>query len=374
MFKKNFIAIAVLSVAVFGRANDGLAGDVDVKWRASANQTYDDNITYVHQNDTADFISAVTLGMLVGYQAARTRVEITTDITQQFFWDHDENHNTSEVLTARVMRDISKYDHIQVTDRFSHAYQPISFDQEFTRIEGRYGYYSNQFDISYIKDWSEQFSTRMGYGNDIDSTSRSDIPESLAHRLSLEGDFAFGSKSTIFAGYDFLNRKLDPGGSANINTLSGGLRKDLTGRLNFEGRAGVDFVDSYDSTSYVNPLWSITFTERMSEKETANLSFVRRYSTSPSTQDVFNSWRISGGVNRQLRKKLSGSLSAFFGRGEYVAFKIKDDLVGITSALSYEIRKDVRGSLSYTYSQSISNVDVREYKKNAISLGISTEF
>ncbi len=89
---------------------------------------------------------------------------------------------------------------------------------------------------------------------------------------------------------------------------------------------------------------------------------------------MFNSWRLSGGVSRQLLKRLTGSASAFYGRGEFASFKIKDNYVGANAVLAIELTKNVRATLGYTYSETASTIGIRDYRKNVISLGIESEF
>jgi hypothetical protein len=301
-------------------------------------------------------------------------VDSSVDVTQQIFGKHTENQNTAEHAAIKLKQALSKFDDLIVADTFSHTYEPYNFEDQFTRVSGRYGYYRNVFDIAYEKDFTERISAKLGYGNDLDLTGRSDLFESYVNRVSLQGNYRFNSESEILGTYEFLHRKLDPGGDANTNTLSAGLRQYFTEQLSLEGMAGVNFIDSYDDEGYVNPLWTVTLVDRVTEKESASLSFSQQYSTNPSTEDIFKSWRISGGINSQLLKRLFGSASVFYGRGEYVLSDIKDNLIGGYVALSYDIYKDFKGYLSYTYSQTISNVDARDYKKNVVSLKVSKEF
>ncbi len=370
-----FFIVGMLVILVEGIATGNLyASDLDIKLRGSLNQTYDDNIFYEKSDPKKDYISSLSAGMSLNYEGKRTEAGLSLDVAQNIFWKYTENQNTTERVTAKLKQELSKFDSITISNTFAHTYEPYSFEDQFVRVSGRYSYYRNVFDIGYQKDYTEQFSAKFGYGNELDLTSRSDLPDSYVNRLSFEGDYAFSSENIVLGAYEFLHRKLDPGGNANTHTLSTGMRHLFTEQLSLEGRVGADFIDSYSGKTYVNPLWSAVLTDEISEKQSANLSYIQGYSTNPSTEDIFNSWRVSGGVNRDLFKRLSGAASVFYGRGKYVTLDIKDNLFGGYTALSYDINKNLRGDLSYTYSQTTSNVDTREYRKNVVSLGISGDF
>jgi len=370
IFSKFFLIVLIVTFMT----RDVYANDLDLKLRASFDQRYDDNITYSETNKKADFVSTLGVGIDVKYESKKTVTELNADVIQQLFWKYTNDNDTSEHVQVSVKRELTKSDNIAVSDSFSHTFDPVDLEEEFVRLGDRVSYLRNRFDVVYSKNFSEKLGMRVGYGNDLDTSNQSSVIDSYVNRLSLEGFYMLNSKNIFFGKYDFLNRKLEPGGSANINTLSGGIKKYFTEKLSFDGRVGVDFIDSYNGEMYVRPLLTMAVTDQITEKTSANISFIKRYSTNPYTDDVFNSGRVSVGIDSQLRKKLTGSVSTFYGRGEYVSLGIEDNLFGMSAALKYNVYKSLKGSLSYSYSQKTSSVDTREYKKNVVQLGFSSEF
>lgn len=372
---KNTLVKLFLALSVLAAGGDLYAGDVDITLKGSIGQRFDDNITYVNRNRRSDFITLLSSGVNLNYENYRTFGDLSADVTRQLFWKYTKNHNTAEDVTFHIRHELTPSDTMIVSDAFNHADEPQSFEEEFARGGGRISYSRNKFDVVYAREFAGQLGAKIGYGYDVDLASRSDLPDSYVNRFSLRSDYAFSSKIRGLGMYDFLKRKLEPGGEANIHTVSGGLRHNFTGQLSLEGRAGLDFIDSYNGEMFVKPLWTMTLADQINERTTANLfSFTQRYSTNPYNSDVFNSWRISGGLNRELHKTLRGSASAFYGRGEYLSLNIKENLFGGNVALSYDISKNLKGNLSYTYSGTASYTPEREYRKNVFSLGISTEF
>ncbi len=376
MLKHKSFAALLIGLVVLCVTQNLYAGNAEIKIRASAGQKYDDNINFGTQgNKLADFVSTLSTGMSLSYETQRTLTQVIANVTQELYWKYTENQNTAEDLTFSLKQALTKHDNILMSDSFTHTYEPQTFDEEFARVGGRFSYFRNRFDIGYLRDFSEQFTTKIGYGNDLDISNNADLLDSYVNRASVEGRYALSSKRSVFATYDFLHRELDPrGGQANINTLSGGLREYFTEQLSLEGRVGIDIVDSYNDKRYYKPLYTATLTDQLNERTAANLSFTQRYSTNPYTSDVFNSWRISGALNSQLNSRLSTTASIFYGRGEYISLNIEDNLIGGNIGFSYDLNKYLKANVSYTYSETTSNVSSREYRKNVVFLGMTTEF
>ncbi|MBW7943463.1 MAG: outer membrane beta-barrel protein [Candidatus Kuenenia stuttgartiensis] len=75
-----------------------------------------------------------------------------------------------------------------------------------------------------------------------------------------------------------------------------------------------------------------------------------------------------------MLERLVCSLSIFYGEGEYVSSSFEQRLLGVNSSLNYDISRNLKGSLAYTYSQLGSNSETAEYSKNTIFLGLTAGF
>jgi hypothetical protein len=190
----------------------------------------------------------------------------------------------------------------------------------------------------------------------------------------LEGIYASTPKRAFFGRYDFNHRELDPGSDAAINTFSAGFRQFFTDQLSLEGRVGVNVIDSFNGDQETTPSFFLTLRDQINEKDSAHVSFTKTSSTNPYSADVLDSWEISGGLNSQLFRRLSGSLSAFYGRGQYEIQDIDENLVGARAGLSYELTKDITGDLNYSFSLKDSDDPSREYTKNTVYVGIRAEY
>ena len=52
----------------------------------------------------------------------------------------------------------------------------------------------------------------------------------------------------------------------------------------------------------------------------------------------------------------------------------KEKLIGGSSIITYDINKNLKGNLTYTYSQYDSNFEAAGYIKNTLFLGLTAEF
>jgi hypothetical protein len=348
----------------------------DVRVTASVGQRFDDNINYTRDDEQSDLITTLGAGVGVAYESKRTPIDVSAEVVQEVFLEHTEERNTAAYLGVRAKHELTEHETVTVANRFSHTAEPRTFEDEFERVGGRFDYTRNRLDIDYRRELTPRATVSAGYGYDVDNASGSGLLDSSVNRVSMENSYAINSKNAMFGRYEFLHRALEPvGATARVYTVSAGARHHFTEQLSLEARAGADIIDSYSGDRLVRPVWTATLTDQIDERTSADLlSFSQRYSTSPYTDDVFNSWRVSGAVHRQLRSRLQGSASAFYGRGKYVALGIREDLVGANAALSYELTKRMRATVSYTFSDATSNIGAREYRKNTLLVSLSTAF
>lgn len=347
---------------------------LDIKFRGSASETYDDNITFVKDDKKDDFITNLTFGLSAKYEGKTTSLELGGGITQQIFAANHHYNNLSENLTLNFQQELSKYDRISIKNIFTHTYEPRSFEDEFGRTSGRYSYYRNKFNLDYTKDITKRFALTAKYANEIDDISRKDMKDSYLNRGGIEADYSFSPYTVLFVSYDFINRKFVHDEDASTNSIASGIRQYLTKQIYFDGKIGVDFINSYNDENYTKPLIFASITDELDENTRLSLSFKKEYYTSSYEEDLFNHWQASVLFTRQLVERLSCSLSGFYGEGKYVLLGIKDKLLGASIACSYDFRENLRGNLKYTYSDVNSTVETREYIKNTVALGLSIDF
>lgn len=347
---------------------------VDIKPRGSISEAYDDNITFVKDNAEEDFITNIGLGLDGKYEDKSKTLEFTGNINRQIFAENHKFDNTSEDFSLDFKKELSRYDRLNLIDAFTHAYEPVSLAEAFGRTTGRYSYYTNRFSLEYAKDITEPLTVSIRYGNDLDIFLREDLSDSYLNRAGVKADYSLSSATIFSFLYDYSNREFDPGNNATKNALSAGIRQYITKQLYLDTRAGIDFINSYNNADYTKPMIFASLTDEIDENTTAFLSFTKEYSTNPYTEDIFNNWQVSTYLTRELLKNLGCSISAFYGKGKYTSLNIREELMGGEVSLTYNLKKNLRLDLTYSYSKTNSTDDTREYAKNKISSRLTVGF
>lgn len=380
MKKHIFFTIVMLCCLISGLAGPmGKAwayrfGEVEVKLRGGVSETYDDNVNYSRVNKKSDFITQPHIGFVADYEGKTATVTATGNIYQDFYAkDNNLNRNWQD-LSINGQAEISKFDRITAVESFSHTYEPRDFEDEFGRTRGRYSSYRNRVNLGYSRDLSERIRAALRYANEYNDYSIETIPSSFMNTAGVEGSYIVSSDLSFAGAYDFLIRDFDPGSSAKTNTLSGSLRKYLTKQLYFDGRAGVDFIDSYSGANLTRPMFAVSLTDDINDRTRATLSFNRSDSTVSYSQDLFNQWRVSTGLSHRLSQKLRGNISAFYGRGEYTVSGVINKLIGSSAGLTYDINDNWKATANYSYRHETSTATLGGYLKNRVTLGLTAEF
>jgi len=368
------IATSIISLTVFLLMPMSAYPWLDIKVEGSVSEIYDDNTTFTEENEKSDSITNLTLSLAVKYEGKTQTLKFIGHINQQIFAENHGFNNTSQDFDLIFSSELSKYDRISLENVFTHTYEPRSFEEAFGRTGGRYSYYRNRFNFNYTKDISKQFSLITRYANEINEISREDLKDSYLNKVGFEVDYFTSFATLLLFSYGFANRKFEYSKDASIQTMAIGIRPYISKRVYFDGKIGVDFINSYNDKGYSKPLILASLTDEISRNTRAGLSFAKQYNTDAYTEDIFNYWQTSAFFKRELLKRLRYSLSGFYGEGEYVSLDIIDKLWGANIALTYDFREKLRGNLGYTYSDLDSTDVSREYIKNTVFLSLTVEF
>jgi hypothetical protein len=366
------ILICAVLISLSGLRAEAAKNDITLF--GSVGQKYDDNITYAEDDELGDFITALSTGVTVNYANPQTFLEAQARIVQQYYWDYSENNHNAQYLSLKGEHALSKNDRIMVSNDFSHSYEPYGFEEQFNRVGGLYDSFRNRFHIDYQRDVTKYMRVKVAYENSVDLTDRADLLDSYINKVLMEGIYSLNSKTHLFAGYEFMNHELDDMADATIHSLNGGIKYYFTEQLSLEARSGVDLIESFNGNHLTEPMWTLTLTDQITKTEAIHLSFSKRYSTNPYTDDVLDSWRVSTTLEGQLRKRLTGALEIFYGQGEYAVSDIDEQFLGGNIKFLYQLTRNLQANFSYTNSRTTSNLHSREYSKNVVFLGLTASF
>ncbi|WKZ18007.1 MAG: outer membrane beta-barrel protein [Candidatus Jettenia sp. CY-1] len=345
----------------------------------SVGETYDDNVTFEHENEKDDFITDASIGFGISYMGKASSFELVGNLHSQAFMKNNEFNNISEDIDFSFNHEFSENDRLSVKNFFVYSEAPLFFrddffDEQFVREGGRFKHYTNRFNIDYTKDISKQISVTVRYMNDLNAFSEVDIQTSYLNSGGFEIGYLLSSATRFSVSYDILHRQFENAEDALVNTITTGIRQYITKKLYFDGGVGIDFIDSFDDKNYTRPLYFASVTYEVDEKTSAGISFLKKNSTNAYTADIFNEWRTAINFKRQILERFGCAFSVFYGDGEYASSNFQRELFGVKTNLTYDINKNLRANLAYSYSDLSSNVETTEYEKNTIFLGLIAEF
>lgn len=349
-------------------------GDMDIDIKGSLNEQYDDNIKFANINPKSDLVTILSLGADLNLRGKQQTLSLKGNIRHNMFNKYSNFSNTSEDITLKYEYDLSKYDRIAISNTFSHSQEPESFEDSFGRTSGRYSRYINRFNVDYSRDITRQTYISFRLGNETHEITNENSLDSVLYRIGTTLGYFISSETIFSFAYDFSQRAFDSGSKISTNTVTAAMKHYLTGQLYVEGGIGLDFIDFSSAGNETQPTFSASLVNEFDDNTIGGIYFVKQYTTSSDTEDLFDSWKLSCSYGRQMIERLRCSISAFYGEGDYISLKIKDKQNGASCAVTYDINKNVQGRISYTYTNIDSTSNTREYTQNKLLLGITWKF
>ncbi|MCF6151594.1 MAG: hypothetical protein E3K38_04745 [Candidatus Kuenenia stuttgartiensis] len=354
---------------------------VDIRLKSlSIGEMYDDNVRFEKENKIDDLITIAGIEAVAKYEGKRRMFEIGADVSSQTFAHHDVYDNITQEVTTRFRNEFSKYDSVSLTNHFSHSDAPLFnrkkdfFLEQFGRTGGRFDYYQNRFDIEYLREVTRRLAVSFRYDNDIDVFTGVDMENSFYHSAGARANYMLTSDTGLLLSGNYAGRWFEDGGNASIYTITTGIRQTITNKIYFDGKIGVNVVDSFDNEDFSKLLADAALFYRTDSDLLGRLSFTKKTDTNPYVEDVFNNWRISASLAHQFLKRLGSSVSVFYGRGEFDASGSEQRFTGLNTTVLYDISKRLTGTFTYTYSDADSNINTADYTKNTAFFGIKAEF
>lgn len=284
------------------------------------------------------------------------------------------NNNTSGGLTLNFQNEFSKYDRIRLSNTFTHTFEPESFEDEFGRTRGRYSSSQNRFNLTFNKDISERLSVSAKYINVLYRISGEEVSSSYRNSFGFDVDYLYSIATVFLFSYDVSKRRFKNAKETSTHRVTTGIRQYITQQLYFNGRIGVDFMTTFEdkksSTEYITG----SLTDEIDENTIASLSFTRRKQSTAYREELFDSWQASSSLEKQLLERLGCSFSGFYGQGRYDLSGITDKFWGTSIAFTYDLTKNLKGNLIYTYSNNDSNVEDHVYTRNTLFSGLTVSF
>lgn len=379
-----------------------------LKISGNISESYSNNVTYASKNEDSvkDLLTNFSLGAGFKYEGIRRSVELSGLLNRQILTEKGTLENSSERANVIFRNEFSKYDSITVSNTYIHTQVPGTIDEglnreqceklfdlfgreqvvklypecdkfkeEFGRITGKFDSYSNTVNLTYNRYLGERSNIKAGYMSGRRWSNKTGTTDSNQNILRFDTNYGLSAATIFSLAYSYEDTRYDSGSDINIQRVNAGIRQYINELLYFEGKAGMDFSSSHNDSTNIEA----SFTGEIDNKTSARIAYARGVEISSDTEDVFRNWRISGNVKRELLEDLSGSLSGFYGNGDFVSAGVTDIFVGASFDISYNFWKDklgklVNGRLGYTYSNLDSTDEERSYSRIGLDAGLSVSF
>lgn len=350
----------------------------DIKLKeVSLGEMFDDNITYDKENKKEDLITILGVGMSAKYEGKTKTLELAANIGNHTFAKNTVFNNINQDITINFKNEFSEYDRMSLTNTFRHTDAPILFREDLfqvqqARTQGSFDIFNNRFHADYSRDVFKQMNVTLKYDNNIDVYSGFDLQGSTLNRVGVESDYSITPDTTFLFLYDFANRKFEEGSDSSTNTVTTGIRQYITRKIYFDGKAGLSFIDSFNDESLIRPVLEAAFSYQVDTFTLARLSYTEKTDTSSYSFNIFDKSRTTAAVTQQLSERFRCSLSISY--GELSSSDFNRILLDSSALFTYDINKNLKGNLTYTFSDADTKNSTAGYTKNTIFLGLTAEF
>ena len=380
---------------------------ITLKIIGDISESYSNNITFAsdEENKVEDFRTMLNLGLDFQYKGKRRSLDFSGRAKSQILEKSSNVRNPSENITLTFNNEFSKYDRIILRNTYAHTREPgrdqgdfdmnecrdyyenssynaseiesrcNEFEEEFGRFKGRFDSYSNNVSFSYYRQISDSFNIKSNYVYGQNWSNEEGTNDSRRNTLGLSVNYIHSEATKFSLSYNYQVSDYEVGDDISRQSINFGIGQYISKRLYLDGSIGKVIMSSGNDSISIGA----TLISEMNETTSASLSYSQGTEISANTDDTFKNWQITGRVTKLLLEDLNGSLSAFYGKGDYSSTDVTDTLLGASFNLSYNFWQSKRGSnltgnLGYSYSDLDSTDEARKYTRNSINSSITLAF
>ncbi len=349
-------------------------GEIKFHVYTKMKERFDDNITFSKNDKKVDVIITSSLGIDINYESKKQSFTVNSIINQNVFLNNTTLTNTSQQAELSYLCYLSRYSTLILRDIYTHAHSPLTLEADFGKDIGRYSYQQNSFYFNYIKDVNKHLSLDGMYENNYYYTGKHGSNNSLTHNIGLGLDYMINSATTLKLRYMFEVADFSIDGTSLTYTITAGLRRFITKQVYIDMAIGGSTVKPVYGKTTTNANMSVAVTDEISKTETVSLIYNKTTLPSVFSPDIFDSWKVTIKINKNLTDKAGINVAVFYGGGVFTKDATKDHQIGSNIKINYALTRNITGFIGYTYKAICSNNDSREYIRNFVELGVKLVF
>jgi opacity protein-like surface antigen len=346
----------------------------EVSTRGQLSTSYDDNVTFAYTNVTADVSQSLLAGLDLKLEGSRNKFLAQADVLHNLYMNNSSFNNMGVVFRASDLLELSSRMHLNFLDNYERSEEPRSFDDAFGRNNGRYRTDKNNFYLGFELDVSSQMLLEWTYRNEFIGYSRDDLDNSFLNQAGGRVQYAIDDANWVGLGYEFALRDFSSGTNITNNSLAVDFGHYFTKQLQLVLKVGEDFIDQDTFGRSQQTRYEASLLNDLDETTHASLRYRRGLNSSAYSKDLFDSYQVSASLSRELTRRITVSGAGFYGQGEYQQSNIHDELLGVGAGINYALSQHLKIGLNYSYSETVSNQNVRSYRRNFVSVQTQLRF
>lgn len=397
------LALGGSAMADLYYVGDETLESLPIKWSVGMNVIYDDNVLPGLPGPQED---SLALNPYVGVSWVNVTPQTTLDVYARlgmvYYLDAPagaDDMNAQSRLGVNLTHRFSE--RLRWISRNFIAYElepDYSYGYANTRVAQEYFFWESYNAIGFR--WSERFATYTGItfrGVDYGSANDNDrfiwtLSQQFRYQLTpqsvLTADYRYSQSNASGFGRDSTNqygligiehrfspttvgviraglqhREVDGGSSSTEPTLEAALTSRISEQLNV--RAFVRYsMEDYDTVRVAKTSGQIV---EYDQRNTLRIGLSAEYLVSPTLS-------FNGGIDYIPATYENGVRRDNFGGADNFPTSADDEIINLYVGVSYRFTDYLYGTLTYTHTDSSSDLSGRDYDRNRVSLGVRAEF
>lgn len=336
-------------------------------------ETIDDNVNATAGNQEYDFVTTLLAGLGIENEGKTYNFSLLAHIYQDIYIRETSLTTNSQDVVVMLTKNFSELTSFSVQNVFHHYPEPRTYDYAFGLTGGRNTYFSNITTCSFQTQPLRVFSLSATYVYGLTEYQDDALIDSRYHSGGGNFGYYWSSANYTYVGYNFTYTIYSTGEQIPFHSAFIGHTHYFTRQLYANVHAGADYTISAEGSSY-SPNAMFSLIDDVDENNQINLTFTYGVAMNPYLDETFENWNISLNFTRQVLNRLSFALITFYGRGLYRESGTRNSLFGLTTNLSYEIKEDVYGSVSYNLTRNgtqVENANEISYFRNRITIALT---
>ena len=339
-------------------------------------EVYNDNVNTSGTDSQSDWLTNAMIGIDFVSEIRSVDISLTGNLYQQYSVENEERNVTYQDLMFALNKNFSENVTFGLSDVLQHYPESRSFGVLFGRSDANTGYLSNNFTTGLtVYATGKLFFTGV-YSNGIMNNDSDTMSDTVLHNPGGSIGYSFDTANIVRLSYLYTLMKYDNGNSNRGDRGYIEYEKYYTKQLRSILHGGYDYIRTAEGEGLSNRVM-ISIIDDVDKNNQLDISYLKEKTISNISNDIFDNWRISGTLTRDISERVAISLTLFYGIGTYQISKITEKLGAASIGLSFVVTEFVNFNIGYNYTRSNTKapgIEENSYNRNQISVGLSAVY